>query len=241
MSASSIHSAAETSPPSGAGPTIPGELARSFQEVFTVIVRIRTNRQSAQDAESFRTHAKRLLAMADEEARSRGYDRETVRQTVYAVVAFLDEAILNSTQPMFKDWPRRPLQEEIFGDHMAGETFFRNLTSLLERPDSHELADLLEVYHLCLMLGFRGRFGADAEGEIYRYTSTIQDRLHRIRGDHPSLAPSAGLPDREVVPRARDPWVRRLAVGAVVLLILAGSAFLIYRLLLGTSTGMGTA
>jgi type VI secretion system protein ImpK len=225
----------ETSPQGQ--PSIEGRLARVFQEIFTVIVRIRTDRQSAQNADSFRAHAKRLLAMADEEARGAGYNKETVRHAVYAVVAFLDEAILNSSQPMFRDWPRRPLQEEVFGDHMAGETFFKTLSDLLEQDDSRELADLLEVYQLCLILGFRGRFASDGEGEIHRFTSRIRERMERIRGEHPPLAPSAGFPDRESVPRIRDPWVRRLAVLLVVLSLMAVGAFLLYRFLLA-STGL---
>ena len=216
-------------------PAIEGKLARAFQEIFTVIVRIRTDRQSAQDADSFRTHAKRLLALADEEPRGQGCDKATVRHAVYAVVAFLDEAILNSSQPMFRDWPRRPLQEEVFGDHMAGETFFQTLSELLSQDDSRELADLLEVYQLCLILGFRGRFASDGEGEIFRYTSTMQDRIQRIRGDHPPLAPSAGLPGHETVPRIRDPWVRRLAVILVLLSLMAVGAFLLFRFLLNTT------
>ena len=210
-----------------------GRLARSLQETFTVIVRIRTDRQSAQDVDSFRSHVKRLLALADEEARGFGYDRTMVKDAIYAVVAFLDEAVLNSSQPMFRDWPRRPLQEEVFGDHMAGENFFKTLSELLKRPDSWELADLLEVYQLCLVLGFRGRFGSGGDGEIYRYTSTLQERIDRIRGGHPALAPSWPLPQGETPPTSRDPWVRRLAIALVVVLILAGGAFVLYRILLG--------
>ena len=49
------------------------------------------------------------------------------------MVAFLDESILNSQNPLFADWPRKPLQEELFGTHIAGEVFFQNLQKLLGR------------------------------------------------------------------------------------------------------------
>jgi type VI secretion system protein ImpK len=224
----------DTSTHAGASPHVHGRLALGFQEVFTVAVRIRTDRQSAQEASSFRTHVKQLLASADEEARRAGYSRETVRQAVYAVVAFLDEAILNSPQPMFAEWPRRPLQEEIFGDHMAGEAFFRDLGEFLNHPDSHELADLLEVYQLCLLLGFRGRFGTGGEGEIHRFTSTVQDRLDRIRGGHPPLAPRVGYPPDDEIPESRDPWVRRLGIAGVGLFVLAGMLYAVYRVVLAS-------
>ncbi len=219
-------------PPPAAPPEPEARLALGFQEVFTVAVRIRTNRQSAQEAEAFRTHVKQLLAGADEDARRAGYSRDAVRQAVYATVAFLDEAILNSSQPMFAEWPRRPLQEEIFGDHMAGEAFFRDLSELLQQQDSPELADLLEVYQLCLLLGFRGRFGSGGDGELHRYISTVQERIDRLRGGHPPLAPAAGYPAQDVVARTRDPWVRRLTLAALVALLLAGGLYLVWRLLL---------
>ncbi len=229
----SVSTTASGKPSTAEAGTIHGKLARIFQEVLTVIVRIKNDRQQGRDAGTFRSHVKTLLARADEEARRSGYDRESVRMAVYAVVAFLDEAVLNSSQPMFADWPRQPLQEEVFGDHMAGETFFQNLSELLGRQDSEELADLLEVYHLCLILGYRGRFGAGGEGEIHRFTSTIQDRLQRIRGDHPPLAPRAGLPDEETVPTARDRWVRRLLILLILLVGLGLGLYLTYRFLLG--------
>ena len=64
------------------------------------------------------------------------------------MVAFLDESVLNSRNPIFADWLRKPLQEELFGTHIAGEVFFQNLQQLLGRSDSPDLADLLEIYHL---------------------------------------------------------------------------------------------
>src|SRR5512147_412863 len=104
-----------------------GTLALALQEALTAVVRLRANRQTAADAESFRAHLKQLLASADDQARRSGYDQGSVKRAIYAVTVFLDESVLNSSQPMFADWPRKPLQEEIFGGHMGGEVFFQNL------------------------------------------------------------------------------------------------------------------
>src|SRR5690606_3296362 len=85
-----------------------GQLALALQEPFTVAIRLRANRQVAADADSFRAHIKQLLNAADREARRLGYDGEYVRLAVYAYIAFLDESVLNSEQPMFAAWPRQP-------------------------------------------------------------------------------------------------------------------------------------
>lgn len=221
---------------SPAGPRVSaraGRLALTLQEVFTVIARVRADRQVAEDAESFRTHVKRLLGRADGEARDLGYDEELVRLGLYAVVAFLDESVLNSPRPMFSDWPGRPLQEEIFGDHMAGETFYRYLDDLLERPDSEPLADLLEVFQLCLVLGFGGRYGGADSGERSRRIRAAREKIDRIRGVPTTITPGWELPEDGDAPRHRDPWVKRLAVAAVGSLAIAIVVLITFRLMLG--------
>src|SRR5690242_2171393 len=133
-------------------------LALIFQEVLTVIERLRANRQPVSVAGVFRGQIRSALTAAEQEGMRRGYNPEDVRVGVFAVVAFLDESVLNIQNQVFADWPRKPLQEEMFGVHVAGEIFFRNVERLLQRNDSEGLADLLELHEVCLLLGFRGRF-----------------------------------------------------------------------------------
>ena len=214
----------------------PGGLAQALQEAFTVTVRLRTGRQVAADGHSFRTHVKGLLATADREARARGFAPDSVKRSIYAFVAFLDESVLNSAQPMFSDWASQPLQEEIFGDHMAGETFFRHVRDLLGQQDSPEVADTLEVHHLCLLLGFRGRFGSSDRGELASVIQEIDGKIRRIRGGVPPFAPSWRPTDEEVAP-PDDPWIRRMGLSALVVASAAVALFVLYALLLRGSVG----
>ena len=48
-------------------------LALSFQEVFTAIVRLRSRKQDVPNAEAFRGQMKQALRAAEQEAVSRGY------------------------------------------------------------------------------------------------------------------------------------------------------------------------
>jgi type VI secretion system protein ImpK len=213
-----------------------GELALALQEAFTVAVRVRTNRQVAANAQAFRVHVKQLLEGAHRQAAHVGYDPDLVRLAIYAYIALLDESVLNSSQPMFADWPQQPLQEEVFGDHIAGENFFRHLGDLLGRQDSEDVADALEVYQLCMLLGFRGRYAADPGG-LQSAQRAVQDKIHRIRGAVGPLAPMAGLPPGESVQAQRDPWIPRLVIAAAVALGLAVLFYLFFRLRLGSGVG----
>jgi len=172
---------------------------------------------------------KEILADIEREARQGGYSGEDVRLAIYAVVVFLDESVLNSSLAMFSDWPRRPLQEELFGGHTGGEVFFQNLHQLLARQESDHLADVLEVHQLCLLLGFQGRYSRMDRGELRGLTLVVSDKIQRIRGRTGDLSPSWSLPGGETVAPARDPWVRRLGVAAAASLVVALVLFAVLR------------
>lgn len=213
----------------GSAPSVRrGQLALAVQEVLTTTVRVRANRQVAADADSFRVHVKQVLAVAEQQARQAGYSDEDVRLVIYAVVTFLDESVLNSTQPMFADWPRRPLQDEIYGGHLGGELFFQNLQHLLGRPDSEDLADVLEVCLLCLQLGFHGRYSATESGELQMLMARVTEKMQRIRGPFSDLSPSWKPPQGDIPSGGGDPWLKRLGIGTLVVFALAAVLFVFY-------------
>jgi type VI secretion system protein ImpK len=201
-----------------------GLLALALQETLTATVRLRTNRQSATDAEGFRAQVKQLLATAHEEARRAGYAGEDSKLAIYAAVVFLDESVLSSRHPSFAEWPRRPLQEEIFGGHTGGETFFQNLHALIGRQDSDDVADVVEAYQLCLLLGFQGRYGASGRDELRAWMTAAADKIGRIRGGAGPLSPGWAPPTDEVIPVPRDPWLRPLAFTTIA--VFAASSLL---------------
>src|SRR5271168_4736626 len=166
-------------------------LALCFQEVLTAILRVRFRRQQVQDSESFRAQMRASLQSAMQEARGMGYASETVQTAVFAAVAYLDESVLNLQSPVFGDWARRPLQEELFGGHLAGETFFVNLRKLLTQPDSAEVADALELHCLCLQMGYRGRYALGDTGELHQLLRQAREKIQRIRGASYLVPPMA--------------------------------------------------
>jgi len=207
-------------------------LALCFQEVLTAILRVRFQRQQVQDSESFRAQMRRSLQTAMQDGRSLGYTSETVQMGVFATVAFLDESVLNLQSPVFGDWARRPLQEELFGGHLAGEAFFKNLQGLLSSQDSAETADALELHCLCLQMGYRGRYALGDSGELHQLLRMARGKIERIRGA-PCLMPPIAAPE---VPPARtsDPITRMLLITACVLAGLVVLAFGGYELVLGS-------
>lgn len=211
----------------------PDNLALLFQEVLAAIVRLRSSRQAPADAESFRQYLREGLDTADDEARRAGYSAEDIEMARFAVVGFLDESVLDLSNPLFAGWSQMPLQAELFGTHMAGEVFFQRLRHLLARGDSQDLADVLEVYYLCLRLGFRGRYSVGGATELHALALGIAERLRRIRGQRPGLSP-AWVPPPEPAEVQKDPWIRRLLIGAIAFFFLAMVLFGIFNLSLGS-------
>jgi type VI secretion system protein ImpK len=212
-------------------------LALLFQEVLTAIVRLRSNRQELSDAESFRYFMREAIKSAIQEARNRGgYNADDIKMATLALVGFLDESILNLRNPMFADWPRKPLQEELFGIHMAGEIFFKNLEQLMGRTDSLDLADLLEVHYLCLLLGFGGRYSIGGKGELQAITTATGERIKRIRGANYDPFMEV-LQEAEVVKVTEDPWIKKFLIIALACFVLTVALFITFKITLGSSAG----
>lgn len=214
-------------------------LALIFQEIITVIARLRAGRLRFDGIQVFRNQIRAAIDSAQKDALRRGYTQEDVKVAIFAVIVFLDESILNSRNMVFADWQSKPLQFELFGTDEGGEIIFRNIERLLGQKDSESLADLLEIHQLVLALGLRGRYSASGTtAEISHILQRIDEKIRRIRGN------PAGIPWRpaaQVVAQAGDPWIpimKWLAVGCCALAVLL---FVIFKFSLSSAvTELGT-
>jgi len=204
-----------------------------YQEVLTVITRLRSNRQRVTDAAGFRNQIKGTINAAESVATRKGYAPEDVRLASFAVIAFLDESILNSNNPIFADWPRMPLQEELFGGHNAGEIFFQCVDRLMARRDSPQLADILEIYALCLLLGYRGKYSLSGQEGARAVATNLGEKLERIRGRQRPLSTSWVPPQDALTRSGSDPLLKGLVVCTLgvlffAILCFAGFKFALY-------------
>jgi type VI secretion system protein ImpK len=197
-------------------------LALLYQGLLTGIVRLQSRREHIADAESFRRRTKSALKEVERDAAALGYDAVDISETHFAVVAFLDSVVLNSTEPVRAEWQRQSLQEELFGQADAGVVFFEKLERLRSRRDSQQLADILEVYLLCLLLGFEGRYSGGLQGELYSITDRVMTRIDDIRGRARRISPAGVLAAASAAPEApletRDPGRYRLIIVAAIII-----------------------
>jgi type VI secretion system protein ImpK len=218
-----------TMPPSDSSPAVPRSdtLALLYQNILTGIVRIQAGRQPLTDVETFRRRMRAALQEVEREASAAGYGSAEFRDAEFAVVAFLDEGILSSKEPKAEEWRKKPLNIELFGQAVAGDVFFDKLLEIERRRDSAQLADLLEVYLMCLLLGFEGRFAPPLRGEAFRIMERLRSRIQSIRGgmDFKLSPPMEFHTETPVTPPASGDW-RWWVLGAIAGVLLL---FLVYK------------
>jgi type VI secretion system protein ImpK len=108
-----------------------------------------------------------------------GIPEPSIQEAVYAVVALIDEAVLSIRGACRDYWIVRPLQLDLFGDNIAGEEFYRKMNKLLEQVDKKK--DILEVYYICLSLGFEGKYKLLNPEERIALLDETGKRLRRAR------------------------------------------------------------
>jgi type IV/VI secretion system ImpK/VasF family protein len=112
------------------------------------------------------------------EAAALGIDERDIQMAAFALVAFADETIAESAWVDRPQWPF--LQYEIFNTRRAGEQFFEYLQQIQGKKydyavwKDHGRAELLEVYYLCLLLGFRGAWAFDPPPRVRHELEQIQ-------------------------------------------------------------------
>jgi type VI secretion system protein ImpK len=96
----------------------------------------------------------------------------------------------------------------------------------------------LEVYHLCLLLGFQGRFALDGRDKLNYLTARLGDEIARMRGKARAFAPHAERPDQIVHKLGSD---TSLWVLCGVFALAGLGAYLGYRSALGHETDRALA
>lgn len=171
----------------------PNSLVDVMYEGFYALFLLK-NGCGPQDKDAFADHMTRFLGDVDRNAKAIGVPADDVTAAKYAFCAAVDEIILRSDYDVREAWETRPLQLRLFGDQLAGEHFFQRLEDLRAKGSVHLQA--LEVFHICLLLGFQGRFALDGHDKLNYLTARLGDEIARMRGKSRGFAPHADRPDQ---------------------------------------------
>ncbi|MFC5473595.1 type IVB secretion system protein IcmH/DotU [Paraherbaspirillum soli] len=152
------------------------------------------NRCAPTDEESFTAKMQRFLIDFDRGAKKLDVSAEDVQSAKYAFCAAVDEIILHSQFNIRDAWARRPLQLTMFGDQLAGEHFFTRLEDLRAKGLAH--LQVLEIFHMCLLLGFQGKYIIEGSEKLSYLTARLGDEIARMKGKSAGFAPHWERPDQ---------------------------------------------
>lgn len=178
-------------------------LSDCFLELLTFVRYVADSPELAEtDYATVRADVALLIERLEQRARDEGIPREQFDMARFAVFAWVDEAVLCSDWPGAREWLHATLQREHYGTVNAGEEFFERLDAVLRqcggqaqeesplaefaRESEHEMVqhcaseEVLEVYTLCLSLGFTGMYFNEGDGG--RLEELRRDCLARIVG-----------------------------------------------------------
>ncbi len=163
-------------------PTLVDLLYEGFYMVFLL-----RNGKSPTTCADFSDRVTAFLTEFERQAKKDDYSPDDIFDSKYAFSALVDEAVLSSNFPLRDAWERHPLQLTLFGDQLAGEHFFDRL----ERARDKGKARLpsLDVFHMCLLLGFKGKYRIEGSEKLNYLTSQLGNQIEHIRGRHVGFAP----------------------------------------------------
>jgi type VI secretion system protein ImpK len=206
-------------------------LLECSQTLFSLVAPLRGSDDGKQPDEGFRD---RIMAGFDQMERM-AFERQIgmviLKDAKYALAAFVDEAVMCSRWPGRTAWMSRPLQLEMFGDHVAGEGFFERLAQLRQGGEAN-LA-LIELYYICLQLGFEGIYKVRGLEQLMALQVDLRSQIEGYRGVvDPRLSP-AGVPRDGFFNRVRREvpyWVVTVTTVAVIFFGYVGYAYTINRM-----------
>jgi len=160
--------------------------------IFSLVMTLRQTGRYGQEPE-LRDRLRRYLDTMQQNGQRCGYTQGDMTEATFPLVAFIDEVILASDWEHRERWRDHPLQLDLFGERTAGQRFFQRLEEL--RREGSARREVLEIYHLCLTLGFAGAYRISGLQALQPVIDALRRDLGYLPLDHREvrLAPN-GLP-----------------------------------------------
>lgn len=150
-------------------------------------------RSAPLDAAQFTEKVRQFLDEFERGAKRLNLSADDIYAAKYAFCVTLDELILSSGFDIRKTWERAPLQLTFFGDQLGGEHFFAKLEEL--RAQGASRLPALEVFYMCLLLGFQGKYMLESPEKLGYLVSRLGDEIAHFKGKRAPFAPHWQPPD----------------------------------------------
>jgi len=199
----------------------PNDLIAFAGPVFDLILRLKAG--IVAPSNDLRPKIASMLTDFENRAERYRFSSKITQVAKFALAAFVDETVLSSNFNLKEEWEKNPLQLEYFGESLAGNKFFEKLAAMIKQVDV--TADAVEIYYVCMLLGFKGRYGVYEKEKLLTIMQETANALVRAGKIRPvELSPHWLANDQPEPPKPRKmpTWAKISALGGL------GFAFIIY-------------
>ena len=154
------------------------ELTGLCTDLFLIIIRMR-EAEDLGDPAALRKLINYYLELFQKNCATLKLTQASIEESKYALIALMDETVLSVPGVCRDYWLSHPMQLDYFGDNIAGEEFYNKLQNLLLQTEGKK--DVLEVYYLCLALGFEGKYKLSNAEERLAIFEDLGRKLRRTR------------------------------------------------------------
>lgn len=124
-----------------------------------------------------------------DEVQRASYNAEIVAATQYALCAFTDECIMTTDWGQASEWDKNGLLQHFTASGGDGKKFFAMVKELY--ADAHKNVDVLELFYVCLSLGFAGKYRQHKKGQ--QVIKEIMDELYESITRYRKIKENNGL------------------------------------------------
>jgi type VI secretion system protein ImpK len=194
----------------------------SCADVLSLGARL-VNAPNLPEADELRMRIGALLDQMATKGGQAGLSQDDIEDARYALVAYLDEQILQSSWTGRQEWLLEPLQLKYFNENTAGEGFFERMKAIESRP---ERTHVLQLYFLCLALGFQGMYAIKGPSALSALIESLGAKLARSMPTAETISPHGVPPDTGRGGRSKQAPVIALSIA---LLLVALGLFVGFR------------
>jgi type VI secretion system protein ImpK len=168
--------------------------------VFDLILRLKAG--IVQPSNELRPKIDQLLEEFENRALRYRYRESLIQVTKFALASFVDETVLTNDFHLKEEWEKYPIQLEHFGEQLAGNKFYDKLEALIRQIEV--TADAVEVYYVCMLLGFKGRYAVYEHDKLRDTMQRTADALVKVgKISKVELSPHWLVQDQPAPPKKR--------------------------------------
>jgi type VI secretion system protein ImpK len=168
--------------------------------VFDLILRLKAG--IVTPSNDLRPKIAAMLEDFEKRAERYRFNHKIIQVSKFALASFVDETVLTNNFHLKEEWEKYPLQLEYFREQLAGDKFFEKLAAMLKQIEVTQ--DAVEIYYICMLLGFKGRYGVYEKEKLLQIMQQTANALVKVGKIKPTeLSPHWLANDQPEPPKKR--------------------------------------